>query len=267
MKAINIAILVLIGWAFGLTFGTIAQDGPAYGLAAVVEVSSEQDVVIGNGPVSLSTLGIAYYEVFDDLGFLDSGFLFVLEYGSFNAFLARDKLQNSIGNPFIILYDPFSDMSNGPVQVSFLMTTNSVTATFARLMASGNVAEIRAFISLMEETGQLTALQISQIRARLLAVQAIEAAAISVATEAEAVLAYGGPAAFSRLIGMGVGRQVALDRAAAITLAEIQTARVTLPVARYWRNSYQRAVANGKGGDTAPARVLFFERIIALLGG
>ncbi|MEJ7591411.1 MAG: DUF4951 domain-containing protein [Planctomycetaceae bacterium] len=82
------------------------------------------------------------------------------------------------------------------------------------------------------------------------------------ATEAQAVTAYGGTAAFSRLIGMGVGRAKALQRAASITLAEIRAAGVTLPVARYWRDFYQLAVNSGTGASTAPARVELFKRII-----
>lgn len=91
--------------------------------------------------------------------------------------------------------------------------------------------------------------------------------AVVVATEAEAVTAFGGPAAFGRLIGMGTGPQAALDRAAVITVQELQAANVTLPVARYWLGFYQNAVANGLGGASAPARVQLFERIIVLLGG
>jgi len=78
------------------------------------------------------------------------------------------------------------------------------------------------------------------------------ARAATVATEAEAVTAFGGPAAFGRLIGMGTGPQAAMDRAAVITLEEIQAAEVTLPVARYWLDFYQNAVANGTGGASAP---------------
>lgn len=91
--------------------------------------------------------------------------------------------------------------------------------------------------------------------------------AVAVATEAEAVTAFGGPAAFGRLIGMGSGPQAALDRAAVITLQELQAANVTLPVARYWLGFYQNAVANGLGGASAPARVELFQRIVVLLGG
>ena len=89
----------------------------------------------------------------------------------------------------------------------------------------------------------------------------------TVATTVEAVTAFGGLAAFSRLIGMGVGRVAALARAGNITLAEIQAAGITLPIARYWRNFYQAAVDAERGAETAAARVQLFERIIEFLGG
>ena len=57
-----------------------------------------------------------------------------------------------------------------------------------------------------------------------------------IATFAEAVTAFGGPAAFGKAIGWGVGRAGAIARTGKITLAEIQAAGITLPVARYWRN-------------------------------
>ena len=77
-----------------------------------------------------------------------------------------------------------------------------------------------------------------------------------IATEAEAVTAFGGLSAFGRLIGMGNGPAAAIERTASITLAEIQAARITLPVARWWLQFYQNAVRLGKGGAAAPERVL-----------
>ena len=71
--------------------------------------------------------------------------------------------------------------------------------------------------------------------------------AAAVATEAEAVTAFGGLAAFGRLIRMGNGAAQALARASSITLVELQAAGVTLPVARYWLQFYQNAVANRRG--------------------
>lgn len=97
--------------------------------------------------------------------------------------------------------------------------------------------------------------------------QAGATGAVAIATEAEAVTAFGGPAAFGRLIGIGSGLQAALERAAVITVEELQAANVTLPVARYWLGFYQNAVGNGLGGASAPARVELFQRIIVLLGG
>lgn len=87
------------------------------------------------------------------------------------------------------------------------------------------------------------------------------------ATAAEAVTAFGGPAAFGRLIGWGIGARAAAARAASITLAEIQKAGITLAVARYWRDFYQAAVNAGQGGATAVERLRLMERIIELLGG
>ena len=88
-----------------------------------------------------------------------------------------------------------------------------------------------------------------------------------VATKATAVTSFGGTAAFSRLVGIGVGRAAALQRAGTISLVEIQAAGITLPIARYWRDFYQLAVLNGTGTDTAPARVALFQKIIDLLNG
>jgi hypothetical protein len=87
------------------------------------------------------------------------------------------------------------------------------------------------------------------------------------ATFAQAVTAFGGQAAFGRAIGLGIGRAGAFARTANITLAEIQVAGVTLPVARYWRDFYQATADAGRGATTALARVQLFERIIELLGG
>ena len=92
-------------------------------------------------------------------------------------------------------------------------------------------------------------------------------AAGGTATFVQAVTAFGGPAAFGRLIGLGVGRAAAVARTGNITLAEIQAAGVTMPVARYWRDFYQAAVEAGRGATTAAARVQLFDRIIELLGG
>jgi hypothetical protein len=88
-----------------------------------------------------------------------------------------------------------------------------------------------------------------------------------IATKATAVTSFGGTAAFSRLVGIGVGRAAALQRAGTISLVEIQAAGITLPIARYWRDFYQLAVLNGTGTDTAPARVALFQKIIDLLNG
>ncbi len=85
------------------------------------------------------------------------------------------------------------------------------------------------------------------------------------ATKAQAVTAFGGTGAFSKLVGMGVGRAAALQRAATITFADLQVAGVTLPIARYWRDFYQMAVFNGTGAQTAAARVALFKKIIELL--
>lgn len=87
------------------------------------------------------------------------------------------------------------------------------------------------------------------------------------ATYAQAVTAFGGEAAFGRAIGLGLGRAGAIARTANITLAEIQVAGVTLPIARYWRDFYQATADAGRGATTALARVQLFERIIELLGG
>lgn len=92
-------------------------------------------------------------------------------------------------------------------------------------------------------------------------------AGLVIATEAEAVTALGGFAAVGRAIGMGVGADAAIARTATITLAEVQQAGVTLPIARWWLQFDQNAVAAGQGGAAAGARVQFWSRIVQLLGG
>ena len=93
------------------------------------------------------------------------------------------------------------------------------------------------------------------------------ASPIVIATEAEAVTAFGGQSAFGTAIGLGRGAAAAILRAQTITLAELQAAGVTLPIARYWLQLYQNAVNNGTGGATAPERVKLFQRMVELLGG
>ena len=79
--------------------------------------------------------------------------------------------------------------------------------------------------------------------------------------------AFGGTAAVGQAIGMGVGPAAAIARTATITLAEVNTAGITLPVARWWVIFYETAVTNGTGGAAAPARVLLWKRIVEILGG
>lgn len=89
----------------------------------------------------------------------------------------------------------------------------------------------------------------------------------AVATEAEAVTALGGFASVGSSIGMGVGAEAAIIRTATITVTEIQQAGITLRVARWWLQFYQNAVATGRGGAAAEARVQLWARIVQLLGG
>jgi Domain of unknown function (DUF4951) len=75
----------------------------------------------------------------------------------------------------------------------------------------------------------------------------------------------GSAAGFGQAIGWGVGPQAALARAGTITLCELQKAGITLPVAYYWLQVYQNAVANGQGGETAPPRIILMQRVIEIL--
>jgi hypothetical protein len=52
---------------------------------------------------------------------------------------------------------------------------------------------------------------------------------------------------------------------ASITLKEIRTAGITRQVAEWWLNFYKAAVASGKGGATAAARVKLMEQVLKLL--
>jgi len=89
----------------------------------------------------------------------------------------------------------------------------------------------------------------------------------AIATEAEAVTALGGFASVGSSIGMGVGAEAAIIRTATITVTEIQEAGITLRIARWWLQFYQNAVATGRGGAAAEARVQLWARIVQLLGG
>ena len=91
------------------------------------------------------------------------------------------------------------------------------------------------------------------------------AGAGGIATTAQAVDAFGGPAAFGKVIQWGNGAAGAIGKTANITLAEIQAAGISLPIARWWLRFYQEAVASGKGGQTAIERVKLMERVIELL--
>jgi RHS repeat-associated protein len=75
----------------------------------------------------------------------------------------------------------------------------------------------------------------------------------------------GGSAAFGRLVQWGTGAEQAIDRTASITLPQIEKAGITLPVAQWWLDFYQRAVSNADGGQTAIERVKLMQRIIELL--
>lgn len=265
-----ISIVALIWSGLASTNSLAQQIDTAVGFSNVTIFSDDLKIVNGTTTNELASTGNAYYEFIDFLGVLDFGYLPIEEYGSYQAYLPAWVEQQVVGELVLLLYFPLANEFQLPVQISFLIGGDSVSATFSRLLATGDSAQIRAFLSLMKETGQLSATQITQLQARLAVVEATESAAataLTMATEWEAVAAFGGPAAFSRLLGMGTGRQAALDKAASITLAELQAAKVTLPIARYWLAFYRKAVPTGKGGDTASARVQLFERIIALLGG
>ena len=80
----------------------------------------------------------------------------------------------------------------------------------------------------------------------------------------------GSPSGFGKLIGWGGSTGNAAANAAArttsITLQEIQAAGITVPVAQYWLNFYNTAIANEAGGATAVERAKLMQRVLQLLG-
>ena len=76
----------------------------------------------------------------------------------------------------------------------------------------------------------------------------------------------GGPAGFGRLIGWGKGAVEATARTASLKACELQAAGISAPVAKYWLDFYQRAAANGQGGQTAIERIKLMQRALELLG-
>ena len=92
-------------------------------------------------------------------------------------------------------------------------------------------------------------------------------AATGIASEAVASAAFGGPAAFGRLIGWGKGAADAAALRGSIAAADLKAAGITLPVLRYWREFYAGAVIGNRGIDTAVERLKLMQRCIELLGG
>jgi hypothetical protein len=88
-----------------------------------------------------------------------------------------------------------------------------------------------------------------------------------IASEAVASSAFGGPAAFGRLIGWGKGAADAALRTGTISAGELQAAGMTLPILRYWREFYSAALVGGRGAETAVERLKLMQRSIELLGG
>ena len=72
-------------------------------------------------------------------------------------------------------------------------------------------------------------------------------------------------AAFGSLIGWGVGARGAAARVGTITLAELQAAGITLPMALHWQAVYQRAIMNNAGAAAAHERLQLMQRAIELL--
>jgi hypothetical protein len=157
------------------------EEGPVIGVSDAVAVSVEYTAIIGTAITQLVDIGFACYEIVDASGVVDYGYLPVLEDGSYRAYLTADLQQTIVGYPLLFLYDPLDIGFSGPVQVNFMMSGDSVSATFTRIMATGDAAQIRAFLQLMRETGQLSAQQLAQLEARLLVVQAAEVAAAEIA--------------------------------------------------------------------------------------
>lgn len=176
---------VVIMWAGFAPALSFAQQGATLCVSDVVAVSEDQTAIIGTTTAELADIGFAYYEIVDDFGLVDAGFLPVLPDGSYRVYLTTDLQQTIMGDPAILLYRPFDLDGAPPVQVNYMMASDSVTATFTRIMATGDAAQIRAFLQLIRETGQLSA----QLEARLLVVQAAETAAAIVARQIAAARA------------------------------------------------------------------------------
>ncbi|MSR54734.1 MAG: hypothetical protein EXS09_15820 [Gemmataceae bacterium] len=185
MKMMRIVLTAAIMWA-GLAPATsfAQEEGPALGVADVVAVTAQQVAIIGTATPELADIGFAYYEVRDDAGILDDGYLPVLPDGSYRTYLSAALGQAAVGDILLMLWNPFADDTAWPVQINFMMGGDSVSATFTRIMATGDTAQIRAFLELMKETGQLSAQQYAQLQARFLVVQAVEVAAADVAAAA-----------------------------------------------------------------------------------
>ncbi len=139
-------------------------------MSDVVTLSAERLAVIGTTTQDLSEIGFAYYKIFDDLGILDDGYLPVLPDGSYRAHLSVELGQAAVGDTLLVLWNPFDYETVWPVQINLMMGMDSVSAAFTRIMATGDTAQIRAFLERMKETGQLSAQQYTQLQARLLVV-------------------------------------------------------------------------------------------------
>ena len=182
MKRMRILLAVVIaGACFAPASSSAQEEGPVFGVSDVVTVSAEESAIIGTAIEALSDAGYAYYEIVDDFGVLDYGYLSVSQDGSYTTYLTAELQQATVSDPLLLLYHPLDDEFSPPVQVSFMMGGDSVSTTFTRTLATGDTAQIRAFLQLMRETGQLSAQQLAQLEARLLVVQAAEVAAAEIA--------------------------------------------------------------------------------------
>lgn len=166
MARLKFVLAAVTAWACfapGSSFAQVA--GPVFGVSEAVTVSDTRTAIIGTATQTLIDAGAAYYEIVDDLGVLDSGYIPISEDGSYRAFLTAELQVQIVGDPQLLLYDWDSPPASAPTQINFMMSPDTITQTFTRLMATGDAAEIRTFIQTLKDIPGLYGAEIAALEA------------------------------------------------------------------------------------------------------
>ena len=126
---------------------------------------------------------VAYYEVWDNGYYLDSGFVDVSSVGMYTVILPSDGYPQYINSPSVVVWDLVA--TETPLAVSLYTVSDTVSQTYARALATGNSEVIRLLLGTLKSLpGYVTATEIAALEARLIVVEAAEAAAIVAANAA-----------------------------------------------------------------------------------